>query len=227
MWWTASTPGYGSTAAAFGKPHSTSISVDHFFLDDGNRVRSRLTHTPERLGPDPVGGVGTFPVPDELRDRPVLTDAEVRRLAGLGRRIEELFGAPQDIEGAFTADGALHLVQTRPIVVDFALHREWNNANVTKSFPGVTTALTYTFARTFYRSIFYDLDRRLGVPARTLHHDEPYLDRMIGLHMAASTTSSTPGTTCTGGLRQPGRCRSAWPFVVTSYLFLTLQAAAS
>ena len=164
------------------------VGVDHFFVRTdrtGRRqIRALLAHKPERLGPDPAdpaGGPVPLPVPADQRDRPVLSDAEVRRLGDIGQRIEDLLGAPQDIEGTFTADGALHLVQARPVAIDLTLRRQWSNANITESFPGVTTALTYSFARRFYRAIFYDLYRRLGVPARTLHRDEPYLERMIGL----------------------------------------------
>ncbi len=153
------------------------VGVDHFFLR-GKTIATRVTEKPEMIGP----GLTPEPVAPELRNAPVLTDGEVRQLAGLGRRIEDLFGGPQDIEGTFTADGAVHIVQARPIAIDPSLRRQWSNANVTESFPGVTGTLTYTFARTFYRAIFYDLYRRLGVDTRTLHRNERYLDRMIGLH---------------------------------------------
>ena len=46
--------------------------------------------------------------------RSVLTDAEVLELATLGRRVEQHYGSPQDIEWAI-GDGGTWLVQTRPI----------------------------------------------------------------------------------------------------------------
>ena len=58
--------------------------------------------------------------------------------------------------------------------------RVWSSSNVTESFPGATTALTYSFARYFYRVIFYDCYRRLGVDPRSLHDHFEQLDRMIG-----------------------------------------------
>ena len=39
-------------------------------------------------------------VPDELRDRPVLDEAQAVELAELGARIQELFGVPVDVEWA-------------------------------------------------------------------------------------------------------------------------------
>ncbi|ARQ70479.1 PEP/pyruvate-binding domain-containing protein [Streptomyces marincola] len=48
--------------------------------------------------------------------RPLLTGAELRRLAGLARRARQVFGGPQDIEFGFAADGRqLWLFQARPI----------------------------------------------------------------------------------------------------------------
>ncbi|HEV2919362.1 MAG TPA: PEP/pyruvate-binding domain-containing protein, partial [Actinomycetota bacterium] len=40
---------------------------------------------------------------------------ECAALAGMGRRLADLHGAPQDIEWAFDADGRLFLLQSRPI----------------------------------------------------------------------------------------------------------------
>jgi len=50
----------------------------------------------------------------ERQDRPVLTDAQIVRLARLGRKIEGHFGQPQDIEWCLVEDD-FHIVQSRPI----------------------------------------------------------------------------------------------------------------
>ena len=54
------------------------------------------------------------PVPAEQRRRPVLSESEAAELAASGIRIEEHFGAPQDIEWA-RANGHFFIVQARPI----------------------------------------------------------------------------------------------------------------
>ncbi|GHH02970.1 PEP/pyruvate-binding domain-containing protein [Streptomyces lanatus] len=46
---------------------------------------------------------------------PLLTRAELFRLARLGRRVRKVFGGPQDVEFGFDADGRLWLFQSRPI----------------------------------------------------------------------------------------------------------------
>jgi pyruvate,water dikinase len=47
--------------------------------------------------------------------RPALSDEEAVALAGLGRRIEEHYGAPQDTEWAIDRDGVTWLLQSRPV----------------------------------------------------------------------------------------------------------------
>jgi rifampicin phosphotransferase len=55
-----------------------------------------------------------IPVPDDRRREPVLDDKAAAVLAELGVRIEQHYGAPQDVEWA-RADGEFFVVQARPI----------------------------------------------------------------------------------------------------------------
>lgn len=67
---------------------------------------------------DAGSGVTAADVPETLRDRPCLRDEQIAALARLGRRVEDLYGAPQDIEWAITDDGGpgdgIVLLQSRP-----------------------------------------------------------------------------------------------------------------
>jgi phosphohistidine swiveling domain-containing protein len=60
------------------------------------------------------GGTVELPAPAGLRDVPALSDQQISALANLGRQIERLFGAPQDIEWAL-AGGRFYVLQSRPI----------------------------------------------------------------------------------------------------------------
>ena len=107
---------------------------------------------------------------------------QIDQIAALADITERLFAGPQDIEGVVTADAAIHLVQARPAVRPRTVGPsvEWTNHNLTESFPGVTTAMTYSHARAFYRMSFRDFYRTVGVPERQLQQDEHQLRRMIG-----------------------------------------------
>jgi pyruvate,water dikinase len=68
-------------------------------------------------------GVRADDVPGPLQEAACLDDADVAALAELGRRVEEHYGAPQDIEWAITggqsapAAGSVVLLQSRPETV--------------------------------------------------------------------------------------------------------------
>lgn len=167
--------------------------IDHFFIDRASarieehlRAKSRaIGYDPERADQGPVA----MPVDPRLAQVAVLDDAEVMEIATLAARIEEHFGASQDIEGTITADGKIWVVQARPIAGTTrkeagraaVIHPiTWDNNNVTESFPGVSCALTYSVALELYEAAFTDLYRRMGVPARVIRGNRPLLRQMIG-----------------------------------------------
>src|SRR5207245_8036927 len=68
----------------------------------------------------PAGGTQEEAIDPERQEQPALTDAQVVRLVQLGRRIEEHFGHPQDIEWCLVDDG-FQIVQSRPITTLFPI----------------------------------------------------------------------------------------------------------
>jgi rifampicin phosphotransferase len=166
--------------------------IDHFFAGPpaaGGPVRAEVVRKERMLGPDPAGACGgpvARPVPADLADRPVLTDPEVRRICELAAEVSAVLGGAQDVEGTIDDDGAVYLVQARPVVVasepggGIAPKIRWTNHNITESFPGVTCALTFSQAQAFYVATFGDFYPRIGVPARRLRRKEHHLRQMIG-----------------------------------------------
>lgn len=117
---------------------------------------------------------------------PALTDAQASAVADLARRCEAHFGRAQDIEWAFAAD-QLFLLQSRPITTlgrvadpDGAL-LIWDNSNIAESYCGVTTPLTYSFARYIYEEVYWQFCRLLGVPEKKLEDNADLFGRMLGL----------------------------------------------
>ncbi len=60
------------------------------------------------------GGTEEHPVPEELRDAPVLSDEQAAELTRLGTQIEQLYERPMDIEWTLV-DNKFDIVQARPI----------------------------------------------------------------------------------------------------------------
>jgi pyruvate,water dikinase len=159
------------------------VAVDHYFIGQkSDEIQRVIAEKRDKFTIDPVKGYGLERalVPSELQNTSCLQDSELHCLKAYSQQIEKLFGTPQDIEGTLTADGKFYFLQSRPIALEYQRQQVWSNANITESFPGVTTTLTYSFARYFYRVIFYDLYRRLGVSSKTLIRNFEPLDKMIG-----------------------------------------------
>jgi pyruvate,water dikinase len=118
---------------------------------------------------------------------PSLADEQVSEVAALARRCERYFKMPQDIEWAYSADGRLWLLQSRPITGLRHLadpdgsYARWDNSNIAESYSGVTTPLTFSFASHAYRSVYRQLCRLLGVPEAELSQHNEAFGRMIGL----------------------------------------------
>ena len=118
-------------------------------------------------------------------DGPVLTDEQVQEVAALAATAERLFGFPQDIEWAI--GDRLVLLQSRPITSlrsDQDLDAPptiWDNSNIVESYSGVTTPLTFSFAREIYPPVYREFCRMMGVPRRVIaRHDDTFLN-VLGL----------------------------------------------
>ena len=129
---------------------------------------------------------GCVEVPPEDANRAALTDDEVRAVAALARRVGHVFGRPQDIEWAIE-DGALYLLQARPItalsegVDPDGVRCLWDNSNIVESYAGVTSALTFSFARRAYEEVYRQFCRLMRVPAGKIAAHDGTFRCMLGL----------------------------------------------
>jgi pyruvate,water dikinase len=96
------------------------VTPDRFHLD-----RTSGVVLDRQLGAKDVRitAAGEEPVPEADRERFCLDDVALVQLAELGRRVEEFYQEPRDIEWAF-AGGRLYLLQARPITAVSAADRE-------------------------------------------------------------------------------------------------------
>jgi pyruvate,water dikinase len=94
---------------------SGQVTPDHYVVARDGRVKqARVAVQPLAILPVAGGGTHEQPLDPEQGARRVLDDAELRELALLGNRLQEHFGAPQDVEWAFQK-GRLYLLQSRPV----------------------------------------------------------------------------------------------------------------
>jgi phosphohistidine swiveling domain-containing protein len=115
-----------------------------------------------------------------------LADPQVREVADLARRAAHVFGCPQDIEWAFEA-GRLNLLQSRPITslpdepAVEGVHRIWDNSNIIESYSGVTSPLTFSFAREAYEGVYRQFCRLMRVPEARMAANDDLFGNMLGL----------------------------------------------
>jgi pyruvate,water dikinase len=94
------------------------VNADVYKVRDGEVVAKTIATKQLAIDASPGGGTLQRAIAPQRQEQPALTDAQVVRLAQLGRRIEAHFGKPQDIEWCLT-DDELHIVQSRPITTLF------------------------------------------------------------------------------------------------------------
>ena len=116
----------------------------------------------------------------------VLTHEQVAAVARLARAAARHFGRPQDVEWAIES-GRLRLLQSRPITTLAALadpdggRRIWDNSNIAESYGGITTPLTFSFARGVYAEVYRQFCVILSVPRGLVDDQRSTFDNMLGL----------------------------------------------
>ena len=96
------------------------VNADVYKVRDGDVVAKTIGAKRLAIHALPAGGTEEVAVEADRQEQPALTDAQIVRLAQLGRRIEAHFGHPQDIEWCL-ADDEFQIVQSRPITTLFPI----------------------------------------------------------------------------------------------------------
>jgi rifampicin phosphotransferase len=168
---------------------SGDADADTYHVDiDGTIVERAIAYkrSAHRAAPGCGEGIVALTVPAEQARRPALTDEQVKAVANLVRSAGRHFGRPQDVEWAIE-DGKLYLLQSRPItsltrtVDPDGTINVWDNSNIAESYNGVTTPLTFSFARRAYEEVYRQFCRILRVPEAKITASANVFRHMLGL----------------------------------------------
>lgn len=114
---------------------------DRFVVETNEfKVVERKIHHKETMSEMEISGVTITDVPEHLQDQHVLEDEYLMELCKLGKKVEHIFGCPQDIEWVLFNDEIM-LLQTRPITVK-QTPTVWSRANISEMQPGYVTFLS-------------------------------------------------------------------------------------
>jgi pyruvate,water dikinase len=104
------------------------VNPDVYKVQNGDVVAKAVAAKQLAIRALPGGGTRELAIEPESQEQPALTDAQILRLAQLGRRIEAHFGQPQDIEWCLVDDG-FQIVQSRPITTLFPIPASSDQGN--------------------------------------------------------------------------------------------------
>ncbi len=96
------------------------VNADIYKVRDGKVIAKKISAKKLAVYALKDGGTQAQEIKSEQQNRPVLTDEQILQLERLGRKIEEHFGCPQDIEWCL-ADDIFYIVQSRPITTLFPI----------------------------------------------------------------------------------------------------------
>jgi pyruvate,water dikinase len=156
------------------------VNADVYKVRDGVVVARAIATKKLAIHAWPPGGTRQQAIEPERQAQPALANAQVLRLAQLGRRIEAHFDRPQDIEWCLVDDGFV-IVQSRPITTLFPMPAKTDGENHVYVSVGHGQMMTdamkplgisfwqLTAARPMHEAggrLFVDVTRELASPTR-------------------------------------------------------------
>jgi pyruvate,water dikinase len=114
------------------------------------------------------------------KERYSLTKTQIISLLKIAKKIESLFGKPQDIE--FTIkNNNIYLLQSRPITKDISEEiLVWDNSNIAESYSGIILPLTSSYIRYAYQVTYIDLARKSGVSKEKIKENQHLFNNLLG-----------------------------------------------
>lgn len=109
-----------------------------------------------------------------------LNAAQLKALYNAATKLEQICGAPQDIEFVY-GNNDLYIVQCRPITQPIPAIIVYDNSNIQESYCGVTTPLTFSFAQKAYTTVYNQSMEILHLPANQIAALQPVVNNLLGL----------------------------------------------
>src|SRR5262245_2704520 len=156
------------------------VNADVYKVRDGKVIDKNIATKKRAIDPLKDGGTKEQEIEPEQQNRQALTDEQIVQLEHVGRKIEEHFGYPQDIEWCL-ADDTFYIVQSRPITTLFPIPEATDQENHVYVSVGHQQMMTDPFrplglsvwqltaARPMYKAggrLFVDVTDILASPAR-------------------------------------------------------------
>lgn len=96
------------------------VNPDTYKIRDGIILSKRIGSQMLEIRPGERGGTKEFKIEDGRGNKQVLSDKQILSLDSLGKKIENIYGFPQDIEWCLVSD-QFYIVQSRPVTTLFPI----------------------------------------------------------------------------------------------------------
>lgn len=155
-------------------------------LDGTGLVEVTVGRQEEAAVADDNGGTRYVRLEHAPRTDRVLTDEAVREIVAIGARAARAAQRPLDLEWTLE-NGRLWVVQARPITAlpppqeGAGAPTVWDNSNIQESYSGVTSPLTFSFARRAYATVYRQTMRAMQISEDRIATHQDVLDNLLGL----------------------------------------------
>lgn len=124
---------------------------------------------------------GTKLIENKNPDLASLTDEQVLKVQDLIMTVSKYYKHPQDIEWAVKGN-TVYLLQSRPITtINEGKEILWDNSNIAESYGGITTPLTFSFAKKSYENVYRQLCLILNISKNKVDSHDVEFRNMLGL----------------------------------------------
>jgi pyruvate,water dikinase len=156
------------------------VNADVYKVRDGKVIAKTVATKRLAIYAAPAGGTQERAIEPERQDESALTDAQVVRLAHLGRRIEAHFGRPQDIEWCLVDDD-FQIVQSRPITTLFPI-------------PAVADRENHVYVSVGHQQMMTDAMKPLGISLWQLTAGRPMYEAGGRLFVDVTRALASPAS---------------------------------
>ena len=156
------------------------VNPDAYQVRDGEIVAASIATKQLAIRAVASGGTHREAVDPARQEQPALTEAQVVRLAKVGRRIEAHFGCPQDIEWCLV-DETFQIVQSRPITTLFPI-------------PPADDGENHVYVSVGHQQMMTDPMKPLGISMWKLTAARPMLDAGGRLFVDVTTNLASPAS---------------------------------
>lgn len=126
-------------------------------------------------------GFGTKLIENKNPEAASLTEELVLKVQELIMAVGKYYKHPQDIEWAVKGN-TVYLLQSRPITtINEGKQILWDNSNIAESYGGITTPLTFSFAKKSYENVYRQLCLILNISKDKVDNHDVDFRNMLGL----------------------------------------------